>query len=243
VKQYGGDEKPSSYYDENIGKTVERVVDPAATSAYVAEKHGIMKRVLNELKSPHADRLFAVPLSSAEEAIMPKNDKEESKVSKSAPEKEKKTTDVEITGGATLRKGSVLHAIYRSWDLKEGATKEEILDRLVKEFPDRSRESMTYTVNTQTAEMPKNKGFELGRDDDGRYGLHIKGRSTKRIVSPERAAKIAEKAKAKEAKAEERAKAAKAKAKSSKEGVVKHKVDGSGKIVKAPVDLGEEDAA
>lgn len=122
-----------------------------------------------------------------------------------------------------FRKGSVLLGIYESWDLKNGSTKEETLDRLVKAHPDRSREDMLVTINTQIGRMPKDRGFKLGRTEKGAYGLHIEGYATNRILSPAaaaaKAARDAEKEKAAKLKAEEKAKAeakAEAKAKEAK---------------------------
>lgn len=122
-----------------------------------------------------------------------------------APAAREPKHDYVTTPHGEFRKGSVLHAIYRAWDLKNGATKAEILDRLAEEFGEGRRASMTYTVNTQTAEMPGKRGFELGRDENGRYGIHIQGRFAGRVQTPEQKKAKEAKLKAKEAKLAEKA--------------------------------------
>lgn len=142
-------------------------------------------------------------LDKKEQAQMSKTKKAEKAEQKPAGREPKH--EYVTTPHGEFRKGSVLHAIYRSWDLKGGATKEEILNRLCEEFGEERRDAMRYTVNTQTGEMPGKRGFELGRDENGRYGLHIKGRFSGRVMSAEQRKAKEEKLKAKEARLAEKA--------------------------------------
>ena len=160
--------------------------------------------------------LLVVSLSKKEIDAMPKEVKTEVvKAEARAAEvkaAKRSTEDVETEHG-TFRKGSVLYGIYRSWCLKEGSTHTETLDRLCKEFPDRPREHMKVTIAVQTNRMPGVRNFTLGRSDEGRYGIHIEGRSTKKILTPEVAAARALKAEALTKAKAEKAKAAAEKAK------------------------------
>lgn len=200
-------------------------VDKVCLREYTSRKHAVLAAMAAaSKKNVEASRLF-VHITNEELNTMSKTEKETPAQQRPTSTKEAKTEQIETKHG-TFRKGSVLHAIYRSFELKEGATKAEILERLVKEFPDRKAEDMESTINTQINRMPKERGFDLGRDDKGRYGLHIEGRSTKRVLSPEAQAKLDERRakkeerekKAAEKKAEKAAKEkAKAEAKAAKE--------------------------
>lgn len=195
------------------------------------KRYEVDRRFLREYKQRKHSLLVAmgvttkagknpVNITQQEKDTMSKTEKKSSKAKKApkAEKKQPKTEQVETKHGS-FRKGSVLHAIYRSFELANGATKAEILARLQSEFPDRTADEMMSTINTQLNRMPKERGFELGRDDKGRYGLSIKGRSTKRVLSPEAQAKLDARVKAREEKAaaaqkkkEEKAAAAKKKA-------------------------------
>lgn len=193
-----------------------------------------------------------------EYAIMPKEKKEESKTEQKAAKAQSKreTSDVELNAFEskadgtlgkpmtfTLRKGSVLHEIFNAWALKAGSTKAEIVERLVAAFPDREGDKMASTVSTQINRMPKENGFHLGRDDKGRYGIHIEGRSSARQLSPETVekaeARAAERAEAAAKKTAERDAAKAEKAKEKAEALAKE----AATKAKAAEKLAEEKAA
>lgn len=176
-------------------------------------------------------------LDKKEQAQMSKTKKAEKAEQKPAGREPKH--EYVTTPHGEFRKGSVLHAIYRSWDLKGGATKEEILNRLCEEFGEERRDAMRYTINTQTGEMPGKRGFELGRDQNGRYGIHIEGRFSGRVLTAEQRKAKEEKLKAKEArlaekaaKKEEKEKAAADKAKAKAAAKAKEEKDNAAKAAK-----------
>lgn len=107
------------------------------------------------------------------------------------PSRARKTESVTTKHGE-FRAGSVLLHIYECLDSPKGMTKAEIVDYLAARHPDRPREHLQSTVNTQLHRMPNEREFELGRDDEGRYGINIDGKSKVRVLSPEAAAKAQE---------------------------------------------------
>lgn len=68
-----------------------------------------------------------------------------------------------------IRKGTVLETIYNCLNTKKGSTKQEIIERCTKDHPDRDPEKMANTVQLQLSRMPKEREFELNKDDKGRY--------------------------------------------------------------------------
>ncbi len=198
-RHYGSDDKPSG---------PDLVLDRTAAKFFQDYKRTVISTLHDELGIPER-RLYIMEVTKAETAKLPKVAKE--KAAEQAPKASERKTKSVTTPHGEFREGSVLHAIYRSFDLKGGATKEEILERLLKEFPEKADDNMMSTIQTQIHRMPKEKGFELGRDDKGRYGIHIKERSKVRVLSPEAQAALearqAEKAKRDEAEAAEKAKA------------------------------------
>ncbi len=68
-----------------------------------------------------------------------------------------------------IRKGTVLETIYNCLITKKGSTKQEIIERCSKDHPDRDPEKMANTVQLQLSRMPKERKFDLNKDDKGRY--------------------------------------------------------------------------
>lgn len=206
-------------------------VDKLCHDEYVAAR---TQKVLDILASKHLEVKrpgFNLSLNyypDTEMSLMSKAKKSEAvKAEAKAAANPKPTVDRVETPHGSFIKGSVLHNIYRSFDLKNGATKDEMLDRLEQEFcqgmseTERAarRANFVYTVNTQIYAMPKDREFTLGRDEQGRYGIHIQGYYKGRVLTPEqKKAKAdaekakAEKAAARQAKADAKAKAAAEKA-------------------------------
>lgn len=53
---------------------------------------------------------------------------------------------------------------------KKGITKNEILDELVKRFPDREKDAMEKTINVQLpGRMSKEKGLNIKKSEEGRF--------------------------------------------------------------------------
>lgn len=212
---YGADVKP--YVND---ETTETVLDAQAVSLYNAEEARIYLQLLEAAGYKRRPNLFLREGMTAEtESKMPKTKKTKTpKTTLANPNAVKRATkDVETKHG-TFRDGTVLLEIYRAFDLANGATPQEILERLAAKFPERNNaqglKEMMVTIRTQINRMPKERKFKLGRDDKGRYGLHIEGHSNVRILSPEAQAKLeARQAKAAAKEAAEKAKKVEKKAK------------------------------
>ena len=52
---------------------------------------------------------------------------------------------------------------------KEGITKQEILNELIKKFPDRNAESMKKTINTQVPNRISKEKFPVKKLENGKY--------------------------------------------------------------------------
>lgn len=191
------------------------IVDPRCEKDYTNAKAEVLRDMVSRA-GLSLNRAPMIDISAEEMDAMSKIEEVKTTPEGAAAAKPSKSKHESIvTTHGEFRKGSVLHAIYRAFELKGGATKQEILERLVKEFPARTAEDMASTVNTQINRMPKEREFTLGRSDLGRYGLHIEGVSKVRILSPEAAEKQAKRTAEKEAK-DAQAKLDKEKAKADK---------------------------
>ena len=68
-----------------------------------------------------------------------------------------------------IREGTISEVIYNK--LLKGATKEKIVEALVKAFPDRDPTKMAATLNSQLSRMPKERGFRIEKDSKKRYRI------------------------------------------------------------------------
>lgn len=183
----------------------ETLIEADALKTYEAEKSKLYLQLLGEANYRGRPLWFIrAGMTADEESKMPKVKKAKSKVQqKPTTAAVRHTKDVETKHG-TFRDGTVLLEIYRAFDLANGATPQEILERLAAKFPERNNpqglKEMMVTVRTQINRMPKERKFELGRDDKGRYGIHIKGHSSVRVLSPEAQLKLEARQAAKAAK-------------------------------------------
>jgi len=85
-----------------------------------------------------------------------------------AARKERKPVEKNEVGH---RKGTILDTIYQCLKSKKGVTRQEIIEKLTEQFPDRDPQKMARTVSLQISRMPKEKGFKLEKDDKGRYRI------------------------------------------------------------------------
>lgn len=187
------------------------IVDPACEREYTAAKASLVQDMVSRA-GLSLNRAPMISIEVEEQNAMSKTEEQTTASNGITPKASKAKHEKVQTPHGEFRVHSIMHGIYRSFDLKGGATKAEILERLVKEFPERDPVDMASTINTQVGRMPIERKFTLGRSDQGRYGLHIVGQSKVRILSPEQAAKVA----AREA-AKVQADAAKAAAKATKD--------------------------
>lgn len=261
VALWGDDEKPMPSYEDL--KFREATIDKVACAEQMLEIQVFKKNLFTKMVADKgfAGKYPALMLGTGnyatpeEYAIMPKKEKEASKVEQkpASAVAKRTTTDAECTAFADkpggkevkfeLRKDSVLHVIFQSWALKNGSTKEETLERLVAAFPDREGEKMASTIQTQINRMPKEKEFHLGRDDKGRYGIHIEGRSSTRVLSADAQKKADARAlEREEALTKETAEKAEAKALKEKEKAeelakqAKDRADAAAKLAKEKAD-------
>lgn len=229
-------------------------IDARCLEEYTAARTSRALQILADrgLEVPQAKRAFNISLNATtheEEKAMSKTVNEEKAAEKAkaaAKSEEKSKVDRVETPHGSFIKGSVLHAIYRCFDLKGGATKAEILERLDKEFctglseADREKQLNAFktTIGCQIWGMPKNREFKLGRSEEGRYGLHIDGWYEGRVLTPEQKKAAAEKEKAK---AEREAKRAEKKA--AAEAKLKEKADKAAAKAKETADKAAKAAA
>lgn len=197
---------------------------------YMALKQRLVDRILNEANY-RGRRWFALNLHAHEAAIMDKTEANTATVA--AEEKDTRKHKYIETAHGEFRENSVLHIIYSQFAKKGGATKDEIHAALKAQFPD--WDTSKSTVNCQIDRMGTERGFDLGRTKDGKYGISpgkgvfgsykdkamafsgIEGYDKTRVLSPEAAAKkeAAVKVKADKTAAKEKEKADKATAKAA----------------------------
>lgn len=104
-----------------------------------------------------------------EEEDEPEEDEEEEEDEdeEPAPKKKAKAKKEKAKGPGVI--ASIVEFIENS---KKGITKDQIVDKLAKRFPDRKPESMKNTVNVQVPNKLKtDKDITVVRDDKGRYRI------------------------------------------------------------------------
>lgn len=181
-------------------------------------------------KHCYTSRLIVVDFTQEEMDIMAEaKDAKEAKTQDKPERENRKSEKVQITykgaDGKTMefewRKGCAIHRIFELLNLKQPLTVDEIAERIHKAFPEKELSSITTNVKNEIAFFRAGRNLHVGRDERGRYSVHIEEMSRSRVLSPEALAEKKEKEKARAARADERAKAkaekAKLKEKKSKE--------------------------
>lgn len=189
--------------------------NPEALRGWEKVKRDVTLRLAAEAGVAH--KLFIVEITQEEEAAMPKTVKgrkaqsQSGKSSKQAAEKVTFEAPVlaehdkdwgpkgrRTTLKCEFRKGSVLMGIAELFTREPGLTKKEIVAAAQKKFADHDPRSIEmHVVWAITHLRQRYPGFNIGRDDEGRYSTLIVGRSTKRAASDK--PKAAKPAKAKKA--------------------------------------------
>lgn len=198
-------------------KDEEVIPHPEAVRLYLDKKCELVSRMGREAGYSAVQAIYT---TKELEEVMPKKSKkveqkeqqEKAKASKPASTREKKTEDTVIEfevnkgGGkmetvtAECRKGSRIETMLRCLTTKKGLTKAEMLEKLVAAHPESKPKSLAdYLAWAISAYVHKFPGYQVGRDDKGRYSTYFEERARVRILSPEAKAKVEERKAQKEA--------------------------------------------
>lgn len=151
---------PNAVLDRIIAERISRQDRPATETETGGDPLSLVFDALPGVSTPFKESTMADQTEGTTATDGGAKTKAEAQAAERKAAREKKAAEKEAAKKARIeaRGNGVIGTIKKALDTKAGTTQEEVLDELVKKFPDRTREGMSSTVKIQFSRLAKSTG-------------------------------------------------------------------------------------